>query len=179
MARNGELFFRVINENGTAGSWVDAYSTYGIFFTQNSLSKLMTPAPNKAAIENKSRNQNGKDVIRKAKYAKKDDRDIDLEMHMVAASSSKFMSNYNNFCSQILDAGFFDIATSFTGAEWLYNSTTGQYEMRDPGKVFRMTYLSCSQFSEFCQELAKFSLRLNESDPSNREKTDSHQPKTT
>lgn len=151
MARpQGELEFGIVSDGGTV-QWKDAYSTYGIFFTQNSLSKLMTPAPNKAAIENKSRNKDGKEVIRKPMYAKKDDRDIDIEFHLVAPNETTFWQRYDAFCTQVLDAGFFDIRTSLC-----------------PGRVFHMTYLSCSQFSVFCQELAKFTLRLNEPNPSDR-----------
>lgn len=152
MARNNELYLRFVSDTGSTSQWLDAYERYGMFFTQTSLSKLMTPAPNKAAIENKSRRKDGKSVVRKSIYTKKDDRDVDLEMHITAPSESEFWRRYDLFCTEILDRGFFDICTKFC-----------------PTKVFRMTYLSCTQFSEFVQQLGKFTLRLNEPDPSDRD----------
>ena len=49
----GELFI-----NGK-----DAYTTWGISMDDTSLSALMTPAPNKDLVENKSRLEHGKRVI--------------------------------------------------------------------------------------------------------------------
>ena len=36
---------------------------------------------------------------------------------------------------------------------------------------YRCIYLSCTQFSQFIREMAKFSLKLNEPDPSDRGET--------
>ena len=146
----GEVFFRK-----PGSDWKDVFTEYGISFTESSLSRLMTPAPNKEAIENKSRLQNGKRVIRKTTYVKKDERSVDLEMHIYAHDSSTFWSRFESFCDYFLDNGFFDIRHSHA-----------------PSKVFRMTYQSCSQFSEYAEQLAKFTLRLNEPDPTNRGETD-------
>ena len=151
---SGELFFRKIyldNGQPATGNWADAFDMYGISFSDGSLSKLMTPAPNKAAMENISRLQHGKRVIRSPKYAKKDARDVTLEMHMTAPDKTTFLTRYNAFCSDILDAGFFEIRHSAI-----------------PDKIFRMTYVSCEQFSDFYHELAKFALTLNEPDPTDR-----------
>ena len=49
----GELFI-----NGK-----DAYTTWGISMDDTSLSALMTPAPNKDLVENKSRLEHGKRVM--------------------------------------------------------------------------------------------------------------------
>lgn len=148
----GEVFFKLPDDT----VWTDIYETYGISFTEKALSALMTPAPNKDAIENRSRLQNGKRVTRKAKYAMKDERNVDMEMHLYAPDSTAFWRRYDKFCDDWLDKGFFDIKNSHV-----------------PNKVFRMTYLSCNQFSEYMEQLAKFTLRLNEPDPSNRGATDS------
>lgn len=147
----GELFFKLPD----SGIWTDVYDGYGVSFTEKALSLLMTPAPNKDAIQNKSRLQHGKRVTRKARYVRKDERNVNLEMHLSAPDKAAFWQRYDAFCTDWLDKGFFDIRN-----------------VHVPSKVFRMTYLSCTQFSEFSQELAKFTLRLNEPDPSNRSMQD-------
>lgn len=162
----GELFFRIPD-----GNWVDMYDSYGISFSEKSLSLLMTPAPNKAEIENKSRLQHGKRVVRKRRYVKKDERNVDMEMHLTAPDKATFWQRYNGFCQDYLDKGFFDIAVSHVANNNGATVTVGQTSY---GKlsVFRMTYRSCVQFSEFMQQMAIYTLRLNEPDPSNRGGTD-------
>lgn len=152
----GELFIKNHDgieptNNSLKDGWVDAYLQWGVSFSETSLSLLMTPAPNKAAIENKSRTHNGKAVIKGQQYVKKDERDVSLEMHITAKDRTEFWERYDRFCAEVLDYGFLDIKTVYR-----------------PNNVFRFTYLSCTQFSEFMQEAAKFVLRLNEPDPSNR-----------
>ena len=163
----GELFIRKASEAGTQnGGWVDAYDSYGVSFSDPSLSALVTPAPNKEPIQNKSRLQHGKRVVRNKDYVKKDEREVTLEMHISAANKAEFWTKYNAFCDEILDYGHIDIK---------HKDIT--YVDKEDGnavkhKVFRMNYLSCTQFSEFMQQLAKFSLRLSEPDPANRKEED-------
>lgn len=142
----GELYFRSVGSR-----WEDMYDVYGISFSGTGLSKLMTPAPNKAPIENESRRKDGKEVIRKTKYVKKDARTVTIEMHMTAGNAEEFWNRYDAFCTNYLDNGFFDI-----------------WNRHVPDKVFHMSYKSCMQYSEFVQQLAKFSLILEEADPSDR-----------
>ena len=176
---HGELFFRKKEANAT---WVDMYDTYGISLSDASLSRLMTPAPNKEAVENTSRRQHGKRVVRDSLYVKKDARDVLLEMHITARPTTdgvisytarqNFWRQYQAFCSDFLDLGFFDIASAYIkdsvgGAQVTVGGTSyGKLS------VFRMTYVSCEEFSEFMQELAKFSITLNEPDPTNRGSND-------
>jgi hypothetical protein len=142
----GVLHIRV-----SGGDWNDAYTTWGVTLTDNSLSQLMTPAPNKAPVENMSRLEHGKRVVTDGKYVKKDERNITMEMHLIAKSKTEFWTRYNAFCTDVLDKGFFDMKCSYC-----------------QGKVFHLIYESCTQFSEFMEELAKFTLRLNEPNPANR-----------
>ena len=159
----GELFIK-LQENITPvngaleDGWVDAYLQWGVSFTDVSLSTLMTPAPNKAAIENKSRAQDGKRIVLGKQYVKKDERDVSLEMRIWANDKTDFWDKYNRFCSEVLDYGYVEMKTSYA-----------------IDKIFRMSYLDCTQFSEFIQEAAKFVLRLNEPDPTNRGVEDSHE----
>jgi len=138
----GELFI-----NGK-----DAYTTYGVSLTDGGLSALMTPPPMKELIESTYRKKHGKVII--PKDVKMDSRDINLEMHLTAPDKATFFSRYSAFCSE-LAKGVLTINTKYLS-----------------GVYFRVIYLSCTQFTEFVQEMAKFTLKLNEPDPSNRGATD-------
>lgn len=127
----------------------DAYTEYGIFMDDTALSTLMTPAPNKEFISNKYRSKDGKSVIRH--NPRLDEREITIAFNMSAKTSDEFLSNYGKFCEEVLASGQVTIHTSFQPTVW-----------------YRCIYLSCTQFSEFMRELAKFSLKLNEPDPTDR-----------
>lgn len=126
----------------------DAYVTWGISMDETSLSALMTPAPNKALIENKSRLEHGKRVI--ASNPKKDERDLILQINITAPDKDTFFARYDSFCNE-LDSGVLDIKTKY-----------------QPATVYRTVYQSCQQFSQFMQGIGKFILKLNEPNPKNR-----------
>lgn len=134
----GELFI-----NGK-----DAYTEWGISMDDTGLSALMTPAPNKSLIENKSRLEDGKRVINS--NPKKDERNLTLQINITAPDKDTFFARYNSFCSE-LDAGVLDIKTKY-----------------QPTIIYKTIYLSCSQFSQFMQGIGKFVLKLNEPNPSDR-----------
>lgn len=134
----GELFI-----NGK-----DAYKEWGISMDDTSLSSLMTPAPNKELIENKSRLDHGKRVI--TSNSKMDERNITLQFNLVAPTSDVFFSRYQSFCEE-LAAGVLNIKTKY-----------------QPNVVYKTIYQSCSQFSQFMQGIGKFTLKLNEYNPSDR-----------
>lgn len=134
----GELFI-----NG-----VDAYEEYGISLQSSGLSALMTPPPSKEYIENKSRQENGKRLV--LSNQKIDEREITIQFNMKATTKEKFLSQYSKFCV-MLAHGRLDISTSY-----------------QQNVVYRTIYQSCTQFSEYRLGLAKFSLKLNEPNPTNR-----------
>lgn len=134
----GELFI-----NGK-----DAYTTWGISMDGTSLSALMTPAPNKELIENKSRLEHGKRVV--AHNLKKDERSLTLQINLTAPDVDIFFSRYNGFCEE-LATGVLEIRTKY-----------------QPEVVYKTNYQSCSQFSQFMQGIGKFSLKLNEPNPNDR-----------
>lgn len=126
----------------------DAYKTWGVSLTDSGLSALMTPAPNKDYIENKSRIEHGKSVINNS--VKVDERNITLPINLTASNKNEFFSRYSSFCEE-LAKGYMEIRTSY-----------------QPNVLYRMYYLSCSQFSQFMNGIGKFSLKLNEPDPTDR-----------
>lgn len=130
----------------------DAYLEWGLFMDETSLSSLMTPAPNKSFIENKSRQQNGKRVIKV--NPKKDERNLTLQINFVASSKESFFEKYYSFCNE-LDSGVLNIKTKY-----------------QPNVVYKTIYVSCNQFSQFMQGIAKYVLKINEPDPTDRSITD-------
>ena len=126
----------------------DAYTTWGISLDETSLSTLMTPVSNKDFIENRSRLEHGKRVV--ATNPKLDDRSFTLQIHLTASDKTQFFARYESFCKE-LAKGVLDIKTRY-----------------QPDVVYRTIYQSCSQFSQFMNSIGKFSLKLNEPDPSNR-----------
>lgn len=134
----GELFI-----NGK-----DAYTTWGISMDETSLSALMTPPPSKPFIENKSRLEHGKRVIRT--NPKVDERDLTLQINLTAKNEEQFFARYLSFCVE-LETGSLNIRTKY-----------------HPYILYRTTYVSCQQFSEFMRGIGKFVLKLNEPNPKDR-----------
>lgn len=149
--RNNELFIKLPNSN----TWKDAFTEYGIYLEETAMSNLMTPAPAKEHVENESDLENGKRVSRDTTDVKKDDRNVTLVVHMDAADKTELLTRYGKFCTEILDKGFFDIKTKY-----------------QENVVYRMTYITCSQLSVYMGGYAKYTLSLNEPDPTNRGVTD-------
>ncbi len=127
----------------------DAFERYGINLEDGALSTLMTPSPMKEFIESKSRVRHGKSVI--AKEPKYDSREITLPFHLIAKSKDEFFEKYNLFCEEVLAKGKFELRTKY-----------------QPGVVYRLVYLSCTQFRQFMQEIAVFSLKVEEPNPADR-----------
>ena len=129
--------------------WKDAYTEWGLSLDQSSLSALMTPAPNKAYIENSSRLEHGKKVINN--IPKVDSRSVTLAFNLTAKDENEFLRRYAKICEEILAKGYIELKTEF-----------------QEGVVYRMYYESCTQFSQFMRSIGKFSLKLSEPDPTNR-----------
>ena len=137
----GELFI-----NGK-----DAYTEWGISMDMQSLSSLMTPAPNKDLPENKSRLSDGKVVIVDSSLIKKDERQLNLTINLTAKKEDEFFSRYNSFCAE-LEKGVLEIETKY-----------------QPNAKYRTIYKSCQQFTQFMRGIAHFSLRLEEPNPTKRD----------
>lgn len=126
----------------------DAKATWGIIFDSSAMSALMTPPPMKGYIENESRLEHGKRVI--TDNTKVDSRDVTITLSLYANNETSFYSRYNSFCTE-LEGARLDI------------------ELGDlPGNVYKCMYKSCSQFTQYNGRLAKFSLKLEEPNPTDR-----------
>ena len=81
----GELF---INEK-------DAWITWGINMGDGFLENLLTPVPLKPFVENKSRNEHGKQILRG--NPKVDERDISLVIILEGETQSEYLTRYKSF----------------------------------------------------------------------------------
>lgn len=126
----------------------DAYTTWGVFLEDGALSALMTPAPLKSFIENSVAGEHGKQIF--AQNPKVDERTISMAVCIKADTETQFMIRYKAFVTE-LQSGILEIKTKY-----------------EPDVVYRCTYLSCQQFSQFVRRLGKFVLRLSEPNPMNR-----------
>lgn len=129
----------------------DAKATWGIVFDSSSVSALMTPAGMKSYIENSSRTEHGKRVITNEQLAKVDSRNVTLTFCLHANSENAFFSKYSAFCDEIQTTGMLNIVLSV--------QTT---------IVYKLLYKSCTQFTQFNNRLAKFSLKCEEPNPKDR-----------
>lgn len=136
----GELFI-----NGK-----DAYVEWGVSMDTSSLSALMTPPPVKDLPENKSRLNDGKQVLYNPSLVKYDERSITLTLNLTARNEADFFSRYTAFCEE-LKVGKIEIRTKY-----------------QPDVVYKTIYKSCSQFSQFMRGLAHLSLKLDEPNPADR-----------
>ena len=127
----------------------DAFESYGINLEDGAISTLMTPASMKEYIETNSRVRHGKTVL--TKIARYDSREITLPFHLIARNKTEFFAMYNLFCEEVLAKGKFELQTKY-----------------QPGVVYRLVYLSCTQFSQYNQQMAVFSLKVEEPDPTDR-----------
>ena len=136
----GELF---INDK-------DAYIEWGVSMDSSALSALMAPPPMKELPENKSRANNGKEVLYNSSIVKVDERSLTLTLNLTAKNESEFFARYNAFCNELY-GGVVNIRTKY-----------------QPDVVYRTIYKSCSQFSQFMRGLAHIALKLDEPNPTDR-----------
>lgn len=129
----------------------DAKREWGLIFDSSSVSALMTPPAMKAYIENASRLEDGKRVT--TDNAKVESRNVTLTFSLAARNETEFFSRYNSFCKE-MQKGIMNIELSIL-----------------PNVVFKCIYKSCSQFTQYNNRLAKFSLKIEEPNPKDRNKS--------
>lgn len=128
---------------------VDIYKQYGAFIDAQGISALLTPPAQKDRLQYNSRLQHGKQVD--TTHNRLADRDLTLTLTITARDEAQFLDRYAAFC-ELLKAGTLNISTN------IYSDV-----------VYRCNYISCTQFTQFYTQMAKFSLKLNEPNPSDRE----------
>jgi hypothetical protein len=127
----------------------DAYTTWGVSFEDGALASLMTPPSMKDTIVNESRLEHGK--RRMNLIPRMQERELTLPFHLVAANKTQYLQRYAAFVNELTENEYIDIRTSY-----------------QVGVTYRCIYVSCSQFSQFIDGLAKFTLKVIEPNPYER-----------
>ncbi|MBR3093440.1 MAG: hypothetical protein IKG99_10555 [Bacteroidaceae bacterium] len=128
----------------------DAWTRWGISLDSSGLAALMTPASLKEFVSNESRLEHGRQYI--ATHPKLKERELTLRLNLYAPTAALFYARYNAFCTDVLATGTVDISTRYQS-----------------GLVYHCLYQSCTQYTQYRGKIAKFALKLTESDPSNRD----------
>jgi len=128
---------------------VDIYKQYGAFIDAQGISALLTPPAQKDRLQYNSRLQHGKQVD--TTHNRLADRDLTLTLTITARDEAQFIDRYTAFC-ELLRGGSLNISTN------IYSDV-----------VYKCNYLSCSQFSQFNFGIAKFTLKVNEANPADRD----------
>lgn len=93
----------------------DAFDTWGATMIGDSIDKLLLPANPKPYVENKFRNQNGKQVLITASVC--DERDIDIEFLIKADSKIEFLQKYLGLVAELIK-GVIVLDVPYLGIEY-------------------------------------------------------------
>lgn len=126
----------------------DALTEFGVRMGENFLDAIFAPVPTKAFIENKSRLQDGKQVI--YNNPKADERDVTLTFNLEGLSPEDYLERYKKFKVE-LSKGLVVINVSALG------------------ETYRLTYQKSNTFAmDTSRTFTKISVKFNESNPKNR-----------
>ena len=120
----------------------------GVSLSDTALSALMSPPAMKEDIINESRLEHGR--RRTSTGNMMQERELSLPIHSTAKSKENYLTQYNDLLD-ILQGVELNISTSFQS-----------------DVVYKCRYVSCTQFTQFINGMAKLVLRLVEPDPSDR-----------
>ena len=132
-------------------------SRWGVFIAETSITALMTPAPLKAYITNKSALSHGKQVLTdNGNKPKVDERDVQLTFGLKARSLAQFLTRYRSFCEELKKGAIELTVVISEGSSYIK-------------ETYHLIYNSCSQYTEFNGRLARFVLKLTEPNPEHRD----------
>lgn len=128
----------------------DAYRQWGIRMGDGFLDAIFSPEPLKEFIENKSRLNNGKQVV--YNNPKIDERDVTLVFTLEGETPDDYLSKYSAFKTEL---------------------QKGKIEIKVPAlgnQVYRLTYLRSASFGlNIPRTFSKISVKFNEPNPAERE----------
>jgi len=130
---------------------LDAFAEWGVVLPDTSVSQLMAFAPLKPFVSNKTRLDDGTQVI--TTDAKVDERDLTLVFYVKASTQAQFNHRIDALGTVFRNGSF---------TLWIAERANDYY---------RLIYQSCSQFTQFNGRLAKFTLKVTEPDPTDRGST--------
>lgn len=127
----------------------DAFRQWGVRMDDGFLDAIFAPEPMKEFVENKSRLQNGKQVL--YNNPKIDERDVTLVFTLEGNSPDDYHTKYSAFKTEL---------------------QKGKVEIKVPAlgdQVYRLTYLRSASFGlNISRTFSKISIKFNEPNPTNR-----------
>lgn len=131
------------------GTEYDAYTEWGVSLSDTAIATLMAPCAKKDDIVNESRLEHGKRHASAGNYLQ--ERELSLPIHLSQRSKTAYMTKYIAFRNFLHGNENFTIRTS-----------------HESGVVYHVRYVSCTQFTQFINGMAKLMLRVVEPNPGNR-----------
>lgn len=128
----------------------DARKQWGVIVNTSFTDNMLMPPSVKSPIQSSSRLEHGTRTVLNRDTVKYDKRDVTLEISITATSRSQFLERHQSFVKELV-SGWLEITSSLI-----------------PGMTFHMRYVSCTQFTNYNGRAAKYILKLEEPDPSNR-----------
>lgn len=129
----------------------DAYTRWGLSLTEGALAAILTPPPSKDYITNDSPLEDGtRYALTEASLPHTAQRELTLPVHFAAPDRETFLNRYAAFCTEVLEGRKIDLSLPATG------------------KTYHLLYKQCTQYSHIFGQLAKFSLKVVEPDPTDR-----------
>lgn len=143
-----DAYIKLIGEADDAYVDLDAF---GITLVRGWREALLTPAPVKSYVTNSSRLEDGERIIALPENAKRDKRDVSITFFLEGKTQADYLSKYESFLNKI--------------------AYSGQFCLKVPvlNRIFKLVYSQCSQFGDYGLKRGKFTIKLTESNPSDRE----------
>lgn len=127
----------------------DAFEIWGVNMNEGFLNNLLTPPPAKGYVENKSRLENGKQIV--FDNEKEDEREISLVFTIKGTSQSDYLSKFRAFMAE-MSTGLVAVNVPVIGSE-----------------KFRVYYKNSVSFAiSVDRTFSKIAIKVFEPDPSNR-----------
>lgn len=129
----------------------NAKTEWGIVPNTKLLASLLAPPSTKSPIQSSCRLEHGTRTIIPEGSVKMEKREFTLELGLIAPNLTVFNQRLASFIAELTKG-------------WLHIESPRFI----PGVVFNCRYVSCTQFTNYNGRIAKFILKLEEPNPSNR-----------
>lgn len=126
--------------------WLDCYKQWGVSLEKGALDALMTFRPNKEPVTNKNVTAQG--AVYVAGGGLVDDRTVSVPFHIVAEDKADFLMKR---------AGFYEAIKGTPTKNLLVFKIANPVDV-----IYSMYYISCSQYTQFLDGMAKFVLTMYE-----------------
>lgn len=138
-------------ENEATEEWADLYETYGVTLTRGWREALLKPADVKDYTTNDSRLEHGVRMVATSAYAKKKERNVQIDFLLQGASESDYLQKYEAFLAKM--------------------AYSGKILLKVPamGRVFKIIYTDCQKYGDDGEKRGNFTLRFTEPNPEDRD----------